>query len=238
MNPLSVSIWLSQPHMIHKQNDVAGVRGQFFQNIWPSQANFEIDLPSHSWKFWSVSFSTERVGWLQIGHCHVVDASIDEEACCLARLMMAVTEKGTLTALKQAGSGSLDPESLLEMMQVNLTLPFSLSLPVPHFSLPSSLPPSISLGYCIIRSYLTVNTVWPLIFCSLVNELGRIWTMYYIGYLKKRRNSDPIEEKSDFLDDASISIGLIVFYIDFDTKYQFSNEFFLVSAFTSPQHEW
>jgi exosome complex component RRP42 len=43
---------------------------------------------------------------------------MEEEACCLATLMMGVTDKGTVTALKKAGSGSLDPESLLEMMEV------------------------------------------------------------------------------------------------------------------------
>ncbi|KAK3610036.1 hypothetical protein CHS0354_032393 [Potamilus streckersoni] len=53
----------------------------------------------------------------KIGHSHVVDASQKEEACCLARLMMGVTEKGTVTALKKEGSGSLDPSSVEEMME-------------------------------------------------------------------------------------------------------------------------
>ncbi|PVD21192.1 hypothetical protein C0Q70_19360 [Pomacea canaliculata] len=53
----------------------------------------------------------------KIGHCHVVDASQKEEACCLARLMMAVTAEGNVTAMVKEGSGSLDPSSVSDMMQ-------------------------------------------------------------------------------------------------------------------------
>ncbi|KAL5022275.1 hypothetical protein ScPMuIL_001430 [Solemya velum] len=53
----------------------------------------------------------------KIGHSHVVDASQREEACCLARLMIGVTEKGTITAMKKEGSGSLDPASVEDMME-------------------------------------------------------------------------------------------------------------------------
>ncbi|XP_041376062.1 exosome complex component RRP42-like [Gigantopelta aegis] len=53
----------------------------------------------------------------KIGHSHVVDASQKEEACCLARLLMGVTSNGTVTAMKKEGSGSLDPESIFDMMQ-------------------------------------------------------------------------------------------------------------------------
>ncbi|ESO95083.1 hypothetical protein LOTGIDRAFT_188948 [Lottia gigantea] len=53
----------------------------------------------------------------KIGHHHVVDASQKEEACCLARLMMGVTADSTITALKKEGWGSLNPESIFEMME-------------------------------------------------------------------------------------------------------------------------
>ena len=55
---------------------------------------------------------------LQIGHNHAVDASQKEEACCLARLIMAVTASGSVTAMVKEGQGSLDPDSVTEMMQV------------------------------------------------------------------------------------------------------------------------
>lgn len=53
----------------------------------------------------------------KIGHSHVVDASQKEESCCLARLMMGVTQNGTITALKKEGSGSLDPTSVEDMIE-------------------------------------------------------------------------------------------------------------------------
>ncbi|OWF55143.1 exosome complex component RRP42-like [Mizuhopecten yessoensis] len=53
----------------------------------------------------------------KVGHSHVVDASQKEECCTLARLIMGVTEKGTITALKKEGSGSLDPTSIEDMME-------------------------------------------------------------------------------------------------------------------------
>ncbi|XP_061197232.1 exosome complex component RRP42-like [Saccostrea echinata] len=53
----------------------------------------------------------------KIGHSHIVDASLKEEACCLARLTMGVTERGTVTGLRKDGSGSLDPASVEDMMQ-------------------------------------------------------------------------------------------------------------------------
>ena len=47
-----------------------------------------------------------------------MDASQKEEACCLARLMVAVTASGSITAMVKEGQGSLDPDSVTEMMQV------------------------------------------------------------------------------------------------------------------------
>lgn len=51
-----------------------------------------------------------------------MDASQKEEACCLARLMMAVTAEGNVTAMVKEGSGSLDPSSVSDMMQVTQKL--------------------------------------------------------------------------------------------------------------------
>lgn len=48
----------------------------------------------------------------------MVDATLQEEACCLASLLIAITSKGALTCMKKIGKGSLDPESIFEMMEV------------------------------------------------------------------------------------------------------------------------
>lgn len=47
-----------------------------------------------------------------------MDATLQEEACSLASLLVSVTSKGTLTSVKKVGKGSLDPESIFEMMEV------------------------------------------------------------------------------------------------------------------------
>lgn len=48
-----------------------------------------------------------------------MDATLEEEACSLASLLVSVTSKGTLTSIKKVGRGSLDPESIFEMMGVS-----------------------------------------------------------------------------------------------------------------------
>lgn len=57
---------------------------------------------------------------LQIGYRHVVDATLQEEACSLASLLVSVTSKGVVTCMRKVGKGSLDPESIFEMMEVRL----------------------------------------------------------------------------------------------------------------------
>lgn len=47
-----------------------------------------------------------------------MDATLQEEACSLASLLISVTCKGALTSMKKVGKGSLDPESIFEMMEV------------------------------------------------------------------------------------------------------------------------
>ncbi|XP_076469813.1 exosome complex component RRP42-like [Babylonia areolata] len=66
----------------------------------------------------NVSAAPTIVTVSKIGHNHAVDASQKEEACCLARLMLAVTESGSVAAVVKEGQGSLDPDSITEMMQV------------------------------------------------------------------------------------------------------------------------
>lgn len=65
---------------------------------------------------------------LQIGYRHVVDATLQEEACSLASLLISVTSKGALTSMKKMGKGSLDPESIFEMMEVRSSEPLMLIL--------------------------------------------------------------------------------------------------------------
>lgn len=54
----------------------------------------------------------------QIGHRHVVDATLQEKACSLASLLISVTHKGLVTCVRKIGGGSLDPDSIFEMTEV------------------------------------------------------------------------------------------------------------------------
>lgn len=63
----------------------------------------------------------------KIGHCHVVDASQREEACCLARLILGVTGSGSVTGMKKEGSGSLDPSSIDDMLDTGKRVGISLN---------------------------------------------------------------------------------------------------------------
>ncbi|KAG8139365.1 putative Exosome complex component RRP42-like protein, partial [Naja naja] len=53
----------------------------------------------------------------KIGYRHVVDATLQEEACSLASLLISITSQGVITCIKKVGRGSLDPESVFEMVQ-------------------------------------------------------------------------------------------------------------------------
>uniref|UniRef100_A0A3B4YT12 Ribosomal RNA-processing protein 42 n=1 Tax=Seriola lalandi dorsalis TaxID=1841481 RepID=A0A3B4YT12_SERLL len=61
----------------------------------------------------------------QVGHRHVVDATLQEKACSVASLIISVTHKGTVTCTRKVGGGSLDPESIFEMTEVSLRPSFS-----------------------------------------------------------------------------------------------------------------
>lgn len=60
--------------------------------------------------------------FLQVGHRHVVDATLQEKACSVASLIISVTHKGTITCMRKVGGGSLDPESIFEMTEVSPAL--------------------------------------------------------------------------------------------------------------------
>ncbi|GAB0184299.1 exosome complex component RRP42 isoform X1 [Grus americana] len=77
----------------------------------------------------------------KIGYRHVVDATLQEEACSLASLLISVTSKGALTSMKKVGKGSLDPESIFEMMETGKRVGKSL-----HIALQKILDEEESLG--------------------------------------------------------------------------------------------
>ncbi|XP_076806094.1 exosome complex exonuclease RRP42-like [Clavelina lepadiformis] len=52
----------------------------------------------------------------KIGNRHIVDATDEEECCCSASLVMGVTRRGHTVGVRKMGGGSLDPESLTEMI--------------------------------------------------------------------------------------------------------------------------
>ncbi|XP_021516861.1 exosome complex component RRP42 isoform X2 [Meriones unguiculatus] len=77
----------------------------------------------------------------KIGCRHVVDATLQEEACSLASLLVSVTSKGVVTCVRKVGKGSLDPESIFEMMESSKRVGKVL-----HMSLQSLLNKEESLG--------------------------------------------------------------------------------------------
>uniref|UniRef100_A0A5F9DTE0 Exosome component 7 n=1 Tax=Oryctolagus cuniculus TaxID=9986 RepID=A0A5F9DTE0_RABIT len=77
----------------------------------------------------------------KIGYRHVVDATLQEEACSLASLLVSVTNKGVVTCMRKVGKGSLDPESIFEMMETGERVGKAL-----HSSLQSLLHKEESLG--------------------------------------------------------------------------------------------
>ncbi|KAK1173459.1 exosome complex component RRP42-like [Huso huso] len=66
----------------------------------------------------------------KIGHRHVVDATLQEKACSMASLLVAVTRKGTITCVRKVGGGSLDPESVFEMIETGKRVGKALHTPL------------------------------------------------------------------------------------------------------------
>ncbi|XP_041040776.1 exosome complex component RRP42 isoform X5 [Carcharodon carcharias] len=77
----------------------------------------------------------------KIGYRHVVDATSQEEACCMASLLVSVTRKGTITCFRKVGGGSLDPASIFEMLETGNRVGKAL-----HESLQTTLEKEESLG--------------------------------------------------------------------------------------------
>ena len=57
---------------------------------------------------------------MQIGHRHVVDANLQEEACCLAQLLVSVNGNNNICAMQKVGPGALDLDSIFEMIEVEI----------------------------------------------------------------------------------------------------------------------
>ena len=64
----------------------------------------------------------------QIGHRHVVDASLQEEACSLAQLLVSVNGDNNICAMQKVGPGALDPDSIFEMIEVKMLISIALRI--------------------------------------------------------------------------------------------------------------
>lgn len=84
------------------------------------QGAIELEIPDDPSD--CLQLNTENVPCLvtvnKVGHSHIVDASMQEETCCLASLVFGIRRDGVITALKKFGSTSLDPASVHEMMEM------------------------------------------------------------------------------------------------------------------------
>ncbi|KAG2464879.1 EXOS7 protein, partial [Polypterus senegalus] len=90
------------------------------QMMEDEEGTTEIELSDDP--FDCVRLNTENVPCIvtlcKIGQRHVVDATLQEKACSVASLLVSVTSKGTITCVRKIGGGSLDPESIYEMIEV------------------------------------------------------------------------------------------------------------------------
>ncbi|XP_030645207.1 exosome complex component RRP42 [Chanos chanos] len=66
----------------------------------------------------------------KVGQRHVVDATLQEKACSVASLLLAVTHKGMVTCVRKMGGGSLDPESISEMTETGKRVGKALHAPL------------------------------------------------------------------------------------------------------------
>lgn len=63
----------------------------------------------------------------KIGHSHLVDATEEEEACTLARLYLGISPQSSVVYLRKEGGGSLDPESVNDMIETGKRVGCSLN---------------------------------------------------------------------------------------------------------------
>lgn len=57
-----------------------------------------------------------------------MDASLQEEACSLAQLLVSVNGDNNICAMQKVGQGALDPDSIFEMTEVMKVLLFCRSI--------------------------------------------------------------------------------------------------------------
>nr|CAB3244005.1 exosome complex component RRP42-like [Phallusia mammillata] len=52
-----------------------------------------------------------------VGTRHIIDATVEEESCCSASVVMGVTRRGRILGVRKQCGGSLNPETLVEMLE-------------------------------------------------------------------------------------------------------------------------
>jgi len=77
----------------------------------------EISDDPHDCRRLDISSIPVTVTMSKIGHRHVVDASLQEEACSLAQLLVSVNGNNSICAMQKVGPGALDPDSIFEMIE-------------------------------------------------------------------------------------------------------------------------
>uniref|UniRef100_A0A8C4XBE5 Exosome component 7 n=1 Tax=Erpetoichthys calabaricus TaxID=27687 RepID=A0A8C4XBE5_ERPCA len=102
------------------------------QMMEDEEGTTEIELSDDP--FDCVRLNTENVPCIvtlcKIGQRHVVDATLQEKACSVASLLVSVTSKGTITCVRKIGGGSLDPESIYEMIETGKRVGKALHAPL------------------------------------------------------------------------------------------------------------
>lgn len=64
---------------------------------------------------------------LKVGQQFILDATQEEEACAVGSLALAVTASGKIAALFKAGTGSLHPENVVDVIEVGRDIGISLN---------------------------------------------------------------------------------------------------------------
>lgn len=61
----------------------------------------------------------------QVGQQFILDATQEEQACAVGSLALAVTASGKIAALFKAGTGSLHPENVMDVIEASGTAIFN-----------------------------------------------------------------------------------------------------------------
>ncbi|CAH3193225.1 unnamed protein product [Porites evermanni] len=81
------------------------------------EVELEISDDPHDCTRLDVSSIPLTVTMSKIGHRHVVDASLEEEACSLVQLLVSVNGENNICAMQKVGQGALDADSIFEMIE-------------------------------------------------------------------------------------------------------------------------